>query len=63
MEKNYINWKGNTHFYLNICKKEYGVRVSVEDTPKAKEIIKKMLEERKQQIDSWKRKWLECVCF
>lgn len=58
MEKNYINWQGDTHFYIDIREKEYGVRVSVEDTPKASEIVKKVLEERKKQIEAWKQKWI-----
>lgn len=57
MEKNYINWIGNTHFYVNLANKEYGVRVSIKDTPKANKIIKDILNDRKQQISAWKQEW------
>ncbi len=57
MEKNYINYSGKTHFYINLIDKEYGVRVSVEDTPKASKIIKEILEDRKEQINIWLDDW------
>lgn len=57
MEKNYINWIGNTHFYVNLLDKTYGVKISVKDTPRASEIIKKVLEDRKNQIETWKKEW------
>lgn len=57
MEKNYINWLGTTHFYIDLDNKEYGVRISVEDTPKANEIIKYFRHNRKEQIEAWKKEW------
>ena len=61
MEKNYINWPGDTHFYIDLKNKEYGVRVSIEDTYKAKEIINYFKETRRQQIEAWKKEWEEGV--
>lgn len=57
MEKNYINWLGSTHFYVNLADKTYGVRISTSDTPRASEIIKQVLDDRKSQIDTWKKEW------
>ena len=61
MEKNYINWLGTTHFYINLVNKEYGVRVSVEDTPKANKIIRKILKDKQEQINNWLKEWKEGV--
>ena len=61
MEKNYINWQGKTHFYVDLETKEYGVLVSTEDTPNTKEIIKQVLEKYKAIIESWKKEW-EVMC-
>ena len=52
MEKNYINWRGNTQFYVDLVNKEYGVLVSIEDTPKANEIIKNALNRYKNTINA-----------
>lgn len=57
MEKNYIGWLGTTHFYVDLVKKEYGVRISVEDTSKADEIIEYFRNDRKEQIEAWKKEW------
>ncbi len=61
MEKNYINWRGNTQFYVDLVNKEYGVLVSIEDTPKANEIIKNALNRYKNTINAWKQEWKEGV--
>lgn len=57
MEKNYINWQGNSCYYVDLINKEYGVRISVKDTPKANEIIKSFRNKRKQQINYLKQEW------
>ena len=57
MEKNYINWTGNTQFYVDLENKKYGVMVSIEDTPKASKIIKKTLDRYKNTINAWKQEW------
>ena len=61
MEKNYINWLGTTHFYIDLVNKKYGVIVSVEDTSKANKIIRKILNDRKEQINNWLKEWKEGV--
>lgn len=50
MEKNYINYAGATHFYINLEHKEYGVKVSIEDTYRAEKIINYFKTTRKEQI-------------
>ena len=57
MEKNYINYLGNTCFYVDLESKEYGVLVSKEDTPKANEIIRKALDKYKNIINAWLIEW------
>ena len=32
MEKNYINYQGQTYFYVNVKKKTYGIVVSQRDS-------------------------------
>lgn len=32
MEKNYINYQGQTYFYVNVKKKTYGIVVSQKDS-------------------------------
>ena len=56
MEKNYINWLGNTHFYLNIKERTYGVRVNKDEKDVGK-IIKEVLEQNKDRINHWKLEW------
>lgn len=57
MEKNYINYPGDTHFYINLENKEYGAKVSIKDTHRAEEIINYFKTTRKEQIEAWKREW------
>ena len=57
MEKNYLNWPGETHFYIDLENKEYGVRISVKDTYRAKELINRARRNRKKQIEAWKKEW------
>lgn len=57
MEKNYINWPGETHFYIDLENKKYGVRVSIEDTYRAEELINRARRDRKEQIEAWKKEW------
>ena len=57
MEKNYINWPGRTHFYVDIQEKTYGVRVNVNESDNAENIIRQGLEKYKQYIDNWKKEW------
>lgn len=61
MEKNYINYLGNTCFYADMVDKEYGIKVSIEDTDKAEEIIREGLEKNKESIEAWKKLWEEGV--
>ena len=57
MEKKYINWQGNTHFYVDLVNKEYGVRVNVEDTPNALKLIQQELEKNRDRIQCLKQLW------
>lgn len=57
MEKNYINWQGNTHFYVDLVNKEYGVIVSTEDMIFAPSIIQQTLAKYKATIQNWKQEW------
>lgn len=61
MERNYINYTGDTHFYINLENKEYGVKVSIKDTYRAEEIINYFKETRKEQLEAWKKEWKEGV--
>ncbi len=61
MEKNYVSQMQATCFYINIPAKQYGVCINIKDIDKAEEIIKKCLEENKESIEAWKRKWKEGV--
>lgn len=61
MERNYINYPGDTHFYINLENKEYRVKVSIKDTYRAEEIIKQFKNDRKEQIEAWKKEWKEGV--
>ena len=57
MEKNYINWEGKTHFYIDFENKTYGVKVNINEKDNAENIIKQALEKYKINIDSWKKEW------
>lgn len=57
MEKNYISEYKQTHFYVNITKKIYGVCINIKDLEKKEEIINHFLTTRKEQINSWLQSW------
>ena len=57
MEKNFISQYQATSFYVNIPAKQYGVCINIRDIEKADEIIKEILEENKETIESWKKEW------
>ena len=57
MEKNYIGYEGETHFYIDLVNKEYGVKVSTKDASKAEEIIEFFKKDRKKQIEAWQELW------
>lgn len=61
MEKNYIGWTGNTHFYIDLINKEYGVRINPKDKYRADEIIEYFKKEKKKQIEAWQKMWKEGV--
>ena len=61
MEKNYISEYDQTHFYVNIVKKLYGVCINIKDLSKKDEIIQHFKTSRKEQIESWKTEWKEGV--
>ncbi len=61
MEKNYINWLGESHFYIDLENKEYGVMVSIKDSYRAEELINRARRNRKKQIEAWKKEWEEGV--
>ena len=59
MEENIINWSGDTHFYINIDDKKYGLRISNEDLCRKDELINRMHNDEKiqLQINAWKKEW------
>ena len=61
MEKNYINYQGQTYFYVNVKKKTYGIVVSQKDSKNADNIIKQGLLENMKTINAWKKEWKEGV--
>ena len=61
MEKNYINYQGQTYFYVNVKKKTYGIVVSQKDSKNADNIIKQGLLENMKTIKAWKKEWEEGV--
>lgn len=61
MEKNYISEYESTHFYISLVNKTYGVCINIKDIDKTEEIIQHFKEDRKEQIESWKRNWKEGV--
>ena len=57
MEKNYISEIEDTHFFIKITKKIYGVCINIRDLDRAEEIIDYFKNARKEQIEAWKREW------
>lgn len=57
MEKNYISEIEDTHFFIKITKKIYGVCINIRDLDRAEEIIDYFKNTRKEQIEAWKREW------
>ena len=57
MEKNYISEIEDTHFFIKITKKIYGVCINIKDLDRAEEIINYFKNTRKEQIEAWKREW------
>lgn len=57
MEKNYISEIEDTHFFIKITKKIYGVCINRRDLDRAEEIIDYFKNTRKEQIEAWKREW------
>ena len=57
MEKNYISEIEDTHFFIKITKKFYGVCINIRDLDRAEEIIDYFKNTRKEQIEAWKREW------
>ena len=57
MEKNYISEIEDTHFFIKITRKTYGVCINIKDLDRAEEIINYFKETRKEQIEAWKKEW------
>lgn len=57
MEKNYISENLETHFYVNLVNKTYGVCINVKDKYKAKKIIKECINKNQGTINAWKINW------
>lgn len=57
MEKNYISEIEDTHFFVKIASKIYGVCINIKDLDRAEEIINYFKETRKEQIKAWKKEW------
>ena len=57
MEKNYISENLETHFYVNLVDKTYGVCINVKDKDNAQEIIKECIKENLKSINAWKINW------
>ena len=57
MEKNFISEWQQTRFYLNLESRTYGVCINIKDIDRADEIINQFKQERKLQIESWKKDW------
>lgn len=57
MEKNYISEIEDTHFFVKIASKIYGVCINIKDLDRAEEIINYFKETRKEQIEAWKKEW------
>ena len=52
MEKNYISEIEDTHFFIKITKKIYGVCINIRDLDRAEEIIDYFKNARKEQIEA-----------
>lgn len=57
MEKNFISENNQTHFYVDLVNKTYGVCINIKDLSKKDEIINEILESNKETIESWKKEW------
>ncbi len=57
MEENYISEIEDTHFFVKITRKTYGVCINIKDLDRAEEIINYFKETRKGQIEAWKKEW------
>ena len=57
MEKNYISEIEDTHFFIKITRKTYGVCINIKDLDRAEEIINYFKETRKEQIEAWQKEW------
>lgn len=57
MEKNYISEIEDTHFFINIASKIYGVCINIKDLNRAEEIINYFKKTRKEQVEAWKKEW------
>ena len=62
MEKNYISEYEQTHFYISLINKTYGVCITIIDLERADEIIQHFRETEKECIEAWKQEWKEGVC-
>lgn len=57
MEKNFISEQYETHFYVNLIKKIYGVCVNIKDFERNPKIINEIKEKNKETIQAWKKEW------
>lgn len=59
-EKNIIQNNSDTYFYMNINTNpiRYGVALNFNDIDKKDKIIKKMIEDNKEQIQAWNEEQL-----
>lgn len=57
MEKNYISQIEETHFYVDLVNKTYGVCINEKDIDSKDEIIAHFKITRKEQIKAWLEEW------
>ena len=59
MEKNYISKIKDTHFYVNMEDKKYGVCININDIERQDEILKHFYndKETKETINAWRKTW------
>lgn len=57
MEQNYISKIEDTHFYIDLQKKTYGVCINEKDIDSKDEIIAHFKATRKDQIQAWLEEW------
>lgn len=59
MEKNYISTIEETHFYINMDEKRYGVCINIKDIQKQKEIFEHFYNNNEtiETINAWKKTW------